>query len=63
VNPQIAICVMIENAGATGGTIAAPIAQKIMERYFALQKLDREKAKQQQHSDSTKVPREIAQAR
>jgi hypothetical protein len=55
--------VMIENAGATGGTIAAPIAQKIMERYFALQKLDREKAKQQQHSDSTKVPREIAQAR
>lgn len=62
-NPQVAMCVMIENAGATGGAIAAPIAKKIMERYFALQKLDREKAKKPQISDSTKVTKEIAQAR
>ncbi len=62
-NPQIAMCVMIENAGATGGTIAAPIAQKIMERYFALQKLDREKGKQPQTPDSTKAAKEIAQMR
>jgi penicillin-binding protein 2 len=62
-NPQIAVCVMIENAGATGGAIAAPIAQKIMQRYFALQKLDREKEKQPQKSDSTSVGKEIAQVK
>jgi penicillin-binding protein 2 len=62
-NPQIAVCVMIENAGATGGAIAAPIAQKIMQRYFALQKLDREKEKQPQKSDSTSVGIEIAQVK
>ena len=32
-NPKIAICVMVENAGF-GGTIAAPIAQKILMKYF-----------------------------
>ncbi|MCU0426285.1 MAG: penicillin-binding protein 2 [Candidatus Kapabacteria bacterium] len=62
-NPQIAMCVMIENAGATGGTIAAPIAQKIMERYFALQKIDREKTTKPNNTDSTKVTKDIAQAK
>lgn len=32
-NPQIAMCVMIENAGA-GGAFSAPIAKKIIEQYF-----------------------------
>ncbi|HYF02403.1 MAG TPA: penicillin-binding protein 2 [Patescibacteria group bacterium] len=31
--PTIAMCVMVENSGF-GGTIAAPIAQKILEAYF-----------------------------
>ncbi len=32
-NPKIAICVMLENAGF-GGTHAAPLAQKVMTKYF-----------------------------
>ena len=32
-NPQIAIAVIVENAGH-GGSIAAPIAKKILLRYF-----------------------------
>ncbi|TAE26589.1 MAG: penicillin-binding protein 2 [Candidatus Kapaibacterium sp.] len=43
--PQIALCVMIENAGF-GGSVASPIAQKIMEKFFALQRLDKEKQEQ-----------------
>jgi penicillin-binding protein 2 len=30
--PQIGICVMLENAGEHGGTVAAPIAQYVLER-------------------------------
>ncbi len=33
--PVIAICVMVENAGA-GATVAAPIAQKVVEHYVSL---------------------------
>lgn len=36
-NPQIALCVMVENAGA-GASVAAPLAQKIVQRYLDLQK-------------------------
>jgi penicillin-binding protein 2 len=36
--PVIAVCVMVENAGF-GATVAAPIAQKIVQRYRALQNL------------------------
>jgi penicillin-binding protein 2 len=32
-NPQIAMCVMVENAGF-GGTVAAPIAREILDLYF-----------------------------
>lgn len=30
-DPQIVVCVMLENAGGTGGAIAAPIARKLFE--------------------------------
>lgn len=33
-NPQIVVAVMLEYSGSTGGTIAAPIAQKIMAKYL-----------------------------
>lgn len=33
-NPQIAVAVMLEYSGSTGGTIAAPIAQEIMVKYL-----------------------------
>lgn len=33
-NPQIAVAVMLEYSGSTGGTIAAPIAQEIMAKYL-----------------------------
>ena len=33
VNPRIAICVLVENSGF-GGTIAAPIAQQLLMKYF-----------------------------
>ena len=60
-NPQIALCVMIENAGATGGAVAAPLAQKILQRYFDLQKEDKRKAAQP--SDSLAVPKLLSTAR
>lgn len=62
-NPQVAICVMIENAGF-GGSVAAPIAQKIMEKYFELQRIDKEKGKNTPKQDSTaQKPKDIAQMR
>ncbi|NLL05117.1 MAG: peptidoglycan glycosyltransferase [Clostridiaceae bacterium] len=33
-NPQIAVVVVLEYSGSSGGTIAAPIAQKIMDNYL-----------------------------
>jgi penicillin-binding protein 2 len=33
-NPEIAIAVIAENAGGGGGSVAAPIAQKILNAYF-----------------------------
>lgn len=33
-NPRIAIAVILEYSGSSGGSIAAPIAQKIMEKYL-----------------------------
>ncbi|HUK63214.1 MAG TPA: penicillin-binding transpeptidase domain-containing protein, partial [Dongiaceae bacterium] len=33
-DPQIAIAVLSEHAGEHGGTVAAPMAQQVMERYF-----------------------------
>ena len=32
-NPEIAFCVMLENGGV-GGSVAAPIARKILKKYF-----------------------------
>jgi len=32
--PEIAIVVLVEHAGAGGGSVAAPIAQKVLARYF-----------------------------
>lgn len=37
-NPQIAVSVILEYAGSSGGTIAAPIARGVMQRYFELYK-------------------------
>jgi penicillin-binding protein 2 len=65
-NPQIALCVMIENAGASGGTIAAPLAQKILQRYFDLLREDRDKKFPKTapvDSLTTAKPREIAQSK
>lgn len=36
-NPKIAICILVENGGS-GGKIAAPIAQKIIKKYFTIEK-------------------------
>ena len=33
VNPKIAICILVENAGY-GGTISAPIAQRLLTKFF-----------------------------
>ena len=33
INPRIALCVLVENAGF-GGTVAAPIAQQLLMKYF-----------------------------
>lgn len=38
-NPKIAICVMVENAGY-GGTVAAPMAQKIFTKFFFPHRLE-----------------------
>jgi penicillin-binding protein 2 len=35
-NPQIAIAIIVENAG-WGGAISAPIAQKLLMKYFNIQ--------------------------
>jgi penicillin-binding protein 2 len=32
--PEIAVAVIVEHAGEHGGTVAAPMAQQVMERYF-----------------------------
>jgi penicillin-binding protein 2 len=32
-NPVIALCVMMENTGGSGGSVAAPVAQKIVQYY------------------------------
>ena len=62
VNPRIAICVLVENSGF-GGTIAAPIAQQLLMKYFypsAKQSadslmLDSTKKKEQNPSPNSKV--------
>ncbi len=33
-DPEIVVAVIVEHAGAGGGTVAAPIAQKVLARYF-----------------------------
>ncbi len=33
-NPEMAIAVLVEHAGEHGGTVAAPIAQQVFQRYF-----------------------------
>ena len=45
-NPEIAIAVVVENAGH-GGAKAAPIARKLMDEYFKNQKLDSSKKQNQ----------------
>lgn len=42
-NPEIAICVMIENAGH-GGEVAAPVAGNVIRKYFDLKKQSQEAA-------------------
>lgn len=53
-NPKIAICVMVENAGF-GGTIAGPIAQKVMTKYFFPYRLKDEVKNGKKDSTSTIV--------
>ncbi|MDP6980891.1 MAG: penicillin-binding protein 2 [Myxococcota bacterium] len=36
--PEIAVVALVEHAGAGGGTVAAPIVQKVMARYFEKQR-------------------------
>ena len=33
-DPEITVAVIVEHAGGSGGTVAAPIAQKVLARYF-----------------------------
>lgn len=40
-NPEIAIAVVVENAGGGGGAIAAPIARKILNAYFDAKKKEK----------------------
>ena len=41
-NPKVAICVFVENGG-TGGGIAAPLARKLLEKYFELERIDQQR--------------------
>jgi len=34
-NPQIALAVVVENAGS-GGKVAAPVARKVFDKYYEL---------------------------
>jgi penicillin-binding protein 2 len=43
-NPAIALSVVVENAPGTGGAIAAPIAQKVLQTYLELQEAPAETA-------------------
>ena len=43
-NPEIAVAVILENAGH-GGTAAAPVARKVIDAYFAGKKTDQPPAK------------------
>lgn len=52
-NPKIALCVMVENAGF-GGAIAAPIAQKILTKYFFPYRLEK-KGNSQSDTATTRV--------
>lgn len=54
-NPEIALAVVVEHAGKGGGTVAAPIAQKVLARYFEKfpSKSDVELAKSAGESDDT----------
>jgi len=62
VNPRIAICVLVENSGF-GGTIASPIAQQLLMKYFYPSSkqsgdsimLDSTKKKEQNLSPNSKV--------
>jgi len=38
-DPEIALAVLVEHAGGGGGMFAAPVAQKVLERYFRRQEL------------------------
>lgn len=62
-NPQIALCVFVENAGF-GGAIAAPIAHKILDTYFHPEKYDEYmgKVKYIKKQDSTQVQSDSLQA-
>lgn len=37
-DPEIAVAVVVEHAGKGGGAAAAPIAQKVLDRYFEMQR-------------------------
>jgi penicillin-binding protein 2 len=39
-SPEIAIAVLVEHAGAGGGAVAAPIARKVLDRYFEKRALE-----------------------
>lgn len=41
-NPKVAICVFVENGG-TGGGVAAPLARKLLEKYFELERIDQQR--------------------
>ena len=66
-NPQIAMCVMVENAGF-GGTVAAPIAREILDLYFHPDKeipknspFDSTRFESIRKEDSTKKPTQPSQ--
>jgi penicillin-binding protein 2 len=38
-DPELAICVMVENAGH-GGTVGAPIARQLIEHYYRINQIE-----------------------
>jgi penicillin-binding protein 2 len=56
-NPVIALCVMMENTGGSGGSVAAPIAQKIISKYLSLLRSPQNPTAQP--ADSVSLPKQL----
>jgi penicillin-binding protein 2 len=55
-NPEIAVAVILENAGG-GGAVAAPVARKILTAYFAGKKKNKQPQIMAQNWPANKINR------